>query len=63
MDELKILGLVIAMNAGLSVLSNALGYIKDKTKSDVDNKLFDLVGRLMGFSQKVVDFIGYNPKH
>ncbi len=54
-----IIGIIFAVNAFLFGLYNALGYIKDKTtKIDLDNKLYDLLGKVLGFLQKVIEVIG-----
>lgn len=46
----------VALNLLLSGLHDALGLIKDKTATTVDNKLFDWTGRVAGFLQKVIEY-------
>ena len=57
-----ILAVLVGFNMVAMGLSKILGAIKDKTKSDLDNKLFAFFNKISGFSQKVVDFISANSK-
>jgi hypothetical protein len=63
MIDLKIVALIVALNSGLAIVSKGLGFIKDRTKTKLDNKAFLLVSKLMGYGQRLVDFIGGNVKH
>lgn len=63
MDEIKILGLVAGMNAGLSILSKILAVFKDRTKNKIDNKLYAFIGKVLGYSQKAVDVVSGNVQH
>lgn len=49
---------VIALNAFLFGLYNTLAVIKDKTSSDVDNKAYDIIAKVLGFLQKIIEIIG-----
>jgi len=54
------LAFLLASNAFLSGLSKALELIKDKTKTDVDNKAYDVVGKILGYLQVVIDLLKGN---
>lgn len=59
----KALPALVIINIVLSGLSGLLGAIKDKTESQLDNKIAAIVSVLAGYLQKGLDFLGYNPKH
>lgn len=54
---------VVAFNLSLAGLSKGLDFIKDKTKTDLDNKALVVVNKISSLLQKVIDALGYNPKH
>lgn len=58
----KILAWVVAVNLLLGGVSAFLGKIKDMTKTDADNKLYDILSKVSGGLQKVVDFASNNTK-
>lgn len=60
---LQVLAFVAAFNIALSGLKAALDLIKDKTATQVDNKIADVIGKIAGLLSKALDAIGYNPKH
>lgn len=53
---------VIAVITGLNILLNGahkfLEFIKDKTKTDWDNKAFVWVGNISGWLAKALEFLG-----
>ena len=57
-----ILAVLVGFNMVLVGISKILGAIKDKTQSQLDNKLFAFLSKIAGFSQKVADFISANSK-
>lgn len=54
---------VIALNTFLYGLKSAVDMIKDKTASQVDNKLAAALGKVLGVISKVLDIVGMNPAH
>lgn len=54
---------VAVFNVALAGVSNALGMIKDKTATKLDNKLFSWISLGAGWLKKGLDIIGYNPEH
>jgi len=58
----KILMYVVAMNIFLVGLAGALHKIKDATKADVDNKLYDILSKITGFLAKIIDLASANTK-
>ena len=59
----EILLYVVGFNLFLSGAKSALDAIKEKTKSDLDNKAADFLSKVVGWISKVLDLIGYNPQH
>lgn len=59
----EVLMYVVAFNLGLSGLKAAVDSIKDKTANSVDNKVSDVIGKISYWVSKVIDMIGFNPKH
>lgn len=59
----QVLMYVVAFNLLLSGLKASLQLIKDKTSTNVDNKVYDFVAKATEFITKALDVIGYNPKH
>jgi hypothetical protein len=62
-DLLLIGSYVLALNLFLGGLSKSLEVIKDKTESNLDNKLYGYVNKLIERLQKLVDVLGANRKH
>lgn len=63
MDYAKILVILAAANIALSFLKAGLEAIKDKTESDVDNKVYAIVNTLATVGTKLVDIVSANIKH
>lgn len=59
----QIVSIFIAVNMGLTGVKSALDYMKDKTKSDVDNKISDVLGKVLGAASWVIDLIQGNKEH
>lgn len=49
---------VIALNAFLFGLYNTLAVIKDKTAWAGDNLAYDILAKVLGFLQKIIEIIG-----
>lgn len=54
---------VLALNLFLSGLGKALEKIKDHTKSKADNKAYEVISKVTGVLQKIVDLISANRAH
>jgi len=54
---------VVALNSLMSGLYKGLEHIKDKTETDIDNKLYKLVGQGIKILLKILDYAGYNIEH
>jgi hypothetical protein len=52
---------VAAFNILLNGARASLALVKDKTETDVDNKIYDFLGKVLGYLIKFLDLIGYNP--
>jgi len=59
----QVLACILALNVALSGLKAGLDIIKDKTASQVDNKMADALGKAAALLGKILDMVGYNPKH
>ena len=59
----QVLTYVVAFNVILTGLKQGLDLIKDKTATQADNKLADFLGKIVGLLGKLVDAVGFNPKH
>lgn len=59
----KILLVVIGVNIGLSALQAALEKVKDHTGTEIDNKAHAILSTVLGYVQKIVDFISANRQH
>jgi hypothetical protein len=59
----EILLYVIGFNAALAGLKAGLDKIKDATQSSLDNKTAEFLGKVVGWVTKIIDIIGFNPKH
>jgi hypothetical protein len=58
-----LVSVLVAFNLILSSLSKLLDVFKDKTKTQVDNKLYAAINKLIVFIQKVIDWMGGNREH
>ena len=58
-----IISVIVALNIALTGIQKALEVVMDKTKTDVDNKSAAAIGKVVGLLSKLVDAIGFNPKH
>lgn len=54
---------IYALNVLLVGLYKALEVVKGKTKTKLDDKVYNFVFKLSEMLQNVLDFVGYNPKH
>lgn len=58
---------VLAVSLGLNILLtgvyNFLGFLKDKTSGDGDNKLHAKLEKIISVIQKVVEFLSGNPEN
>lgn len=59
----QIIAGVAAFNIALSGIKAGLELIKDKTQSDLDNKAYAAIDKLISFIAKLLDLVGYNPEH
>jgi hypothetical protein len=59
----SLVAILVAVNVILSGVSKLLEIIKDKTESQVDNKAFEIIGKVSSFMQKAVDWMQGNRKH
>lgn len=55
-----IIAIVLALNAFLFGAYKALEYIKDKTVTNADNSAYDLIGKILGYIQKILEITGNN---
>lgn len=62
-DHAVVLMYLVAFNMLLSGLYKGLEHIKDKTESNLDNKIYDIVGKIIKVLLKVLDYAGYNIEH
>jgi hypothetical protein len=60
---MALLPILFAVNLMLSGLYKGLDVIKDKTKTKVDNKIAAALNKASAVIQKILDMVGYNPKH
>lgn len=59
----QIAAIVLAVNVGLSGLKSALDMIKDKTSNTIDNKVADVLGKVVGVFSWLVDLLSANKEH
>lgn len=52
---------LVAFNMLLSGVYKALAAVKDHTESKLDDKAYDIVGKIIGYVLKILDIVGYNP--
>ena len=54
---------VVAFNLILAGLHKGLEVLKDKTESKADDKAWEIIGKIVEITQKIVDYIGMNRAH
>ncbi len=54
---------IVGFNLFLSGLKASIDAIKDKTTSDVDNKVSAFLEKPIAWLAKIIDMIGFNPAH
>lgn len=54
---------VIAFNLVLTGLHKGLEVLKDKTESKADDKAWEIIGKIVEITQKIVDYVGMNRAH
>jgi hypothetical protein len=59
----QVLTYVVAFNIMLTGLHKGLDLIKDKTSNQVDNKVAAVLGKIVAMLSKLIDSVGFNPKH
>jgi len=59
----QVLFYVATFNVLLSALHKSLEAIKNTTETSLDNKAADILVKVIGWVSKILDMIGYNPKH
>lgn len=55
--------MALCLNVLLSGVSKALGVIKDKTATNVDNKAYEIINKITAILQKIVDWGSGNRQH
>lgn len=60
LDWAEVLLVLICFNVAVSAIYQILEKIKDKTATDVDNKVYEFIGKYAGWLQKVIDYISAN---
>lgn len=60
---MALLPILFAVNLMLSGLYKGLDIIKEKTKTKVDDKAAAVLHKASDLIQKLLDMVGYNPKH
>lgn len=58
-----ILAALVVFNVSVSSLQKILEVIKDKTKTDTDNQLYDFLHKYAGYLQKAIDWLSANREH
>lgn len=59
----KVMGVVMLVNVLLVAVSKALDIVKDSFHSEGAGKAAGIIVKIADGIQKVLDAIGYNPKH
>lgn len=59
----SIVAALIIFNVCVSASQKILEVIKDKTSSEVDNKVYDFINKYAGYVQKAIDWISANRAH
>jgi hypothetical protein len=55
-----IVSVMIGTNILLTSLRKCLGWIKDKTETHADNKAYDLIVKVLSYSDKALEFMSAN---
>jgi len=55
--------LLVCFNIAMTAVYKILEQIKDKTKTDADNKVYAIIGVVIPWLQKAIDFVTGNPQH
>lgn len=63
LEKLDIVAVVIGFNFLMMGLHSILGWMKDKTATDVDNKADDMIVKILDFLKKMVDVASANKEH
>jgi len=59
----SMVAVLVAFNLMLSGLSKLLDLVKDKTPTQIDNKLAAAVSKAVSFLQSAIDWLGANREH
>lgn len=59
----SIIAALVIFNVAVSATQKVLEVIKDKTATDVDNKMYEFIGKYAGYIQKGIDWISANREH
>lgn len=62
-DVATLVGFVVAFNVFLSGINALLSVFKDKTASQVDNKIYDFINKVCSWLIKIIDLLGGNVAH
>lgn len=62
-QNLDVVGMVLAVLALMSGLSKFLEFVKDKTSTQLDNKMYEYLNKGISLIQKLLDLFMGNPKH
>lgn len=62
-QNLDVVGMVLAVLALMSGLSKFLEFVKDKTSTQMDNKMYEYLNKGISMIQKLLDLFMGNPKH
>ena len=63
MDPHQLLVLVMTLNVVLSALYKGVETLKDKTNSQLDNKLYSVLGKSLGVVSFLIQILSANPQH
>ena len=55
--------ILMGFNMAISGLKKGVDYFKDKTSTDLDNKVSNLLGKLLSLMGRVLDMVGGNVEH
>lgn len=59
----SIIAALIIFNISLSAAQKILEVVKDKTQSEVDNKIYAFIAKYSSYIQKGIDWISANRQH
>lgn len=60
---ISVVSCMVAVNYLLTGVYNFLGWLKDKTATDVDNQAYNKLGVLIGWIQKIIEIGQGNQAH